>query len=134
MYAYIMDTIYLNKLSKLNEPIQLLKLNDKDDIIERYNKELHGYKELKNISKLDDKKKKKEKLFIKYINISNNTLYHGGFLFKYDNEKLFLINKKRKPWSVDIDKHYIFYNKVSSQNDIKREMFEKLLKNLEDKK
>jgi len=127
-----MDTIYLNKLSKLNEPIQLLKLDDKDNIIERYNKELHGYKELKNISKLDDKKK--EKLFIKYINISNNTLYHGGFLFKYDNEKLFLINKKRKPWSVDIDKHYIFYNKVSSQNDIKRDMFEKLLKNLDDKK
>ena len=71
MYAYIMDTIYLNKLSKLNEPIQLLKLDDKDNIIERYNKELHGYKELKNISKLDDKRRKNY-----LLNISISQIIH----------------------------------------------------------
>jgi light-regulated signal transduction histidine kinase (bacteriophytochrome) len=127
------NVINFSQLSKLNEINQILKPNIKDvvrDIKKQYKDKLEGFKELKTIDKLDEMMKDKKKLFIRSIDAINNKINYGGFLYKYDDKNLTLINKNRKPWIIEVNKNFIFYNIVLSDNERTRKSFEEfLLKN-----
>jgi len=101
IYDLVIDT---------NQQLKILK--------DKYKKELEDFKYVKKITDLYGK----QKLYIRYIGI-NGRLYWGGFLFKINkvNNKYFilLINKNKKPWSIDFDTHYIFYNAIVKDDKLR---------------
>ena len=92
---------------------------------EKYKKELENFKYIKKITDIYGK----QKIYIRYIGI-NGRLYWGGFLFKINkiNNKfiILLINKDKKPWSVDFDTHYVFYNSIIRDDNL-RDIFTEFL-------
>ena len=102
-----------------NQQIKLLK--------EKYKKELENFTYVKKITDIYEK----QKIYIRYIGI-NGKLYWGGFLYKIDkiNNKYFivLINKNKKPWTINFDTNYVFYNSIiTTRNESLRNVFIKFL-------
>ena len=123
----------LTNISKLNEIQNLIngfepKADTVELLIKKHFKELTGFKQLYGIKKLDEKKRKKEKLYIRYINAINNKFNYGGFLMNYNDQYLTLINKNKIPWRVEFDRNFIFYNRVLTENEKRRANFEEFLK------
>lgn len=124
-----------NKM-KLLEVKQILKykeeVNNKEkikDYYEKYKKELDGFKYIENKNYFDDKKR----FYVRYIGF-NNKLYYGGFFVKAENKNntlyIYLINTRKKIWYIDFNRHFVFVNKIISEDDkIRKTFIEFLAKN-----
>jgi hypothetical protein len=68
--------------------------------------------------------------YIRYVGF-NNKINYGGFFLKAENKNntifIYLINKDRKIWSIDVNKNYVFINDIITENDKMRKEFEKFL-------
>jgi len=108
-------------------------MNDIDDIKSILNQKIDTKKQLRKLTKIYEKDLKDfvyiddittlvglKNIYIRHINI-NGKIGWGGFLFKIENNNndylIYLINKNKKPWSIDFNKNYIFYKKVSKNDD-----------------
>ena len=110
---------------KLLEIQQILIVNNKDRInsyFEKYKNDLNGFKYIDNKNYFDDKKN----LYIRYVGF-NNKLYYGGFFVKVEHKNnstlIYLINTKKKIWTIDFNKYFVFINKVISEDDKIRKAF-----------
>ena len=88
-----------------------------------YPNELENFACLSDISELENNK---EKLYIKYVGV-NNKFGYGGFLYKFDNYYITLISQYKKVWRISINDNFIFYRRVTNENDKMREQFESFL-------
>ena len=88
-----------------------------------YQNELENFAYLSDISELENNK---EKLYIKYVGV-NNKFGYGGFLYKFDNYYITLISQYKKVWRISINDNFIFYRRVTNENDKMREQFESFL-------
>jgi hypothetical protein len=114
----------------LNKHVSINKENIIKDIIKKYKTELNGFTYTENIEEILCFKNK----YIKYVSVSG-ILYYGGIYYKSEiiNNKLYiyLINQNKKPWIIEFDKYYIFYNnRIKNDNDYKRNVFNLFLKEL----
>jgi hypothetical protein len=123
----------INCYEKLNEIHEIYNDRPETDgrdikyiLTSRYKNELTGFKELKSTKRI----KEKGKLYIKYIN-KNTSFGYGGILWKYDKEKLTLINNNMKPFNIIFKDCYVYYQKVLNENEKTRAEFETYLKRLE---
>lgn len=123
----------MNNDIKLLEVQQILKykeeINNKELIenyYEKYKKELEDFKYIKNENYFNTHKR----LYIRYISF-NNKLYYGGFFVKIENKNkttyIYLINTQKKIWYIDFNKHYIFVNKIISEDEKIRKTFTEFL-------
>jgi hypothetical protein len=76
-------------------------------MIVNYALDLQGFKELVRLKRL----KRKEVLFIKYINV-NGKLGYGGYFVSFDNETITLMNNYDKLFKISIDDNFIFYKRI----------------------
>jgi len=90
---------------------------------------LTGFKILNTIDKLYEYLRKGTKIFIRYVTATTKELHYGGFMLRCNDNEIVLINKNRKPWTVNVNNYFIFYCKVLSENDKKRKAFEDIIKN-----
>ena len=100
-----------------------------EDIKKEYNEHLKGFKILNTIDKLYEYLRKGTKIFIRYVTATTKELHYGGFMLRCNDNEIVLINKNRKPWTVNVNNYFIFYCKVLSENDKKRKAFEDIIKN-----
>ena len=103
---------------EVDEEYRVLKLENK------YKNLLNGFVYLK---KLEQWSNNNEKLFVRYMNV-NNKFGYGGFLYKYNNYSITLINSDKKPWIISIKDNFIWYRRANSTNDNIRKEFEEFLK------
>ena len=141
---------YLNKANQIikdNEPLiteekteiinmNFIKCEPHRELINKlrvqYKDKLRKFKELHSNKKLEEKERKKAKLYIRYI----NTYYpykfnYGGFLTKFDDNTLTLINKHKLPWTISINDNFIFYVNATlplTANEKQREFFVNLIR------
>jgi hypothetical protein len=117
---------------KLSEVRDILKkkvevnINEKiKEFKKKYQEELDGFTYIDDkiiISTLKNK-------FIRYIGF-NGLLNYGGFLYKVENGLIYLINKDRRIWKINIDQNFIFYKDIiKTNNDLRRNAFDIFLKN-----
>jgi len=120
--------------NKLDEIQKILNKKVNIDINSKilYLKEKYK-EELKDFTYIDDKDFffKNKNFFVRYVAF-NDKLNYGGFFFKADKEplKIYLINTKKKVWSIDFNKNYIFINKILTNNEKMRIKFEEYLKTI----
>lgn len=117
----IYELLNNNEISTVLETIE--------DIKKEYNEHLKGFKILNTIDKLYEYLRKGTKIFIRYITATTKELHYGGFMLRCNDNEIVLINKNRKPWTVNVNNYFIFYCKVLSENDKKRKVFEDIIKN-----
>ena len=103
---------------EVDEEYRVLKLENK------HKNELNGFIYLKNLQQWYNNK---EKLFVRYMNV-NNKFNYGGFLYKFNNYSITLINSDKKPWIISIKDNFIWYRRANSTNDNIRKEFEEFLK------
>lgn len=84
---------------------------------------LEGFLYLDNIQQIENNN---EKLFVRYVNV-NGKFGYGGFLYKYNNNSITLINSEKKPWTILIKENFIWYRRATTANDKMREEFAKFL-------
>jgi hypothetical protein len=128
----------MDNKTKLLEVQQILKYNEEvnnkqkiKEYYEKYKNELKDFKYIENANYFNNKKK----LYIRYIGF-NDKLYYGGFFIKIEKKNntlyIYLINTKKKIWTVDFNKNYIFVNNIISEDDkIRNQFIEYLEKNNE---
>lgn len=105
----------LNEVREFNDKyIEVQKIlygenNDtiKDSLIERYALELQGFKELTRLKRL----KRKELLYIKYVNV-NGKFGYGGYFVSFDDDTITLMNEYDKLFNISIDDNFIFYQRI----------------------
>ena len=90
-----------------------------------YKEHLSGFLYLDNIQQIENNR---EKLFVRYVNV-NGKFGYGGFLYKYNNNTITLINSDKKPWTITINDNFIWYRRATTANDKMREEFAKFLDN-----
>jgi hypothetical protein len=96
-------------------------------IINKYKKYLEGFIYAQNITDLYEK----INLFIRYISI-NGKIGWGGFLYKIENNEIWLINKNKKIWKINFNTNYVFYIKIiKNNNDKTRDIFIKFLSDID---
>jgi hypothetical protein len=68
--------------------------------------------------------------YIRYVGF-NNKINYGGFFLKAEKKNnsiyIYLINKDRKVWSIDVNKNYVYINDIITHNERMRKEFEKYL-------
>ncbi len=101
--------IYNNRIEEIQDILHNDEPNDdfKNKMIIEYALDLQGFKELVRLKRL----KRKEVLFIKYINV-NGKLGYGGYFVSFDNETITLMNNYDKLFKISIDDNFIFYKRI----------------------
>ena len=95
-----------------------------------FKQELNGFTYLNDINELTNIK---DKIFIRYVGV-NTKFNFGGLLRKCNKNSLTLLNLNNKShWTVSINDNFIWYTKIKSNDDKKRESFELMLKQFEQK-
>ena len=123
----------MNNNLKLMEIQQILKYNEETnnkqkikDLFGKYKKELEDFTYVENETYFINNKK----IYIRYVGF-NNKINYGGFFYKIEklnkNTYIYLINSRRKVWFIDFNKHYVFANKIISEDDKIRKAFMEFL-------
>lgn len=96
------------------------------EIKKKYKEDLNDFKYVSDNNIFLNIKNK----YIRYVGF-NNKINYGGFFVKAENKNntifIYLINKDKKIWSIDVNKNYIFINDIITENDKMRKEFEKFL-------
>jgi hypothetical protein len=101
--------VYNNRIEEIQEVLHNDGPDDsfKNRMIIEYALDLQGFKELVRFKRL----KRKEVIFIKYINI-NGKLGYGGYFVSFDNDSIRLMDNYDKPFNISIDDNFIFYKRI----------------------
>ena len=98
-----------------------------NNLIKKFKKELDGFSYASTINEIIGMKK----IFIRYISVKGQ-LGYGGFYNKVINKNgqfyILLISSTKKIWEVSFNDNFIFYKKINTDDDDKRELFNNLLK------
>jgi len=114
----------VKKILETNEEIFIdIKLKE---LKKKYKEELKEFKYVYDNNIFFNIKNK----YIRYIGF-NNKINYGGFFVKAEKRNnsiyIYLINKDRQIWFIDVNKNYIFINDIITENNKMRKEFERFL-------
>jgi len=97
-----------------------------NNLIKKFKKELDGFIYASTINEIIGMKK----IYIRYISIKGQFGY-GGFYNKVIETDgqfyILLINSNKKIWEVSFNNNFIFYKKINTNDDDKRNLFNNFL-------